>query len=416
MRLLDAAFDVLRRAGEPLSPAEIVRQIKSARIHIDTNEPIDDESVMVELEHVAEEGAETLGIVRTPSGRFTLPSMLDRTLRTGTSIATTTVSTINPISIASAIARSNVGAVWSLQDATKEVLSRAKRPLSINEISTMLRAAGVLKGTRSKDEAEVRTQLIQDMLQHSGESTFVRVGNNTYGLRYYPAVTSESRAADAQQSPSPRPSPIKGEGEHTSPLTSAGEGQSLPRTRSGGDGARAYERADEDAMDQSLASRERENTHPLSPPRERARVRGNRDDTNEADEALLQRISNLSNQRFERFIVVLLASIGMTDVVIINRLRPGELDIHASMDIAEVIDINFSIQALNWHRDVHGGDIQPLRGGMRFGDHGLIITTSDFQRGAIEEANRPGATPIATINGTQLAKIAQTRGASKVLG
>ena len=45
MRLLDAAFDVLRRAGEPLSPAEIVRQIKSARIPIDTNEPIDDESV-----------------------------------------------------------------------------------------------------------------------------------------------------------------------------------------------------------------------------------------------------------------------------------------------------------------------------------------------------------------------------------
>ena len=97
-------------------------------------------------------------------------------------------------------------------------------------------------------------------------------------------------------------------------------------------------------------------------------------------------------------------------------MRPGELDIHASMDMAEVMDINFSIQALNWHRDVHGGDIQLLRGGMRFGDHGLIITTSDFQRGAIEEANRPGATPIATINGTQLAKIAQSRGAAKVLG
>ena len=87
--------------------------------------------------------------------------------------------------------------MWSLQDATKEMLrhaKRPKRPLSINEMTTMLRAAGVLKGTRSKDEAEVRTQLIQDMLQHSGESTFVRVGNNTYGLRYYPA-----------ESPSPLP-------------------------------------------------------------------------------------------------------------------------------------------------------------------------------------------------------------------
>ena len=51
MRLLDAAFDVLRKAGEPLSPAEIVRQIKSARIQIDANEPLDDASVKVELEH-----------------------------------------------------------------------------------------------------------------------------------------------------------------------------------------------------------------------------------------------------------------------------------------------------------------------------------------------------------------------------
>ena len=362
MRLLDAAFDVLRRAGEPLSPAEIVRQIKSARIPIDTNEPIDDESVMVELEHVAEEGAETLGIVRTPSGRFTLPSMLDRTLRTGTSIATTTVSTINPISIASAIARSNVGAVWSLQDATKEVLSRAKRPLSINEMTTMLRAAGVLKGTRSKDEAEVRSQLIQDMLQHSGESTFVRVGNNTYGLRYFSAAASQTRAVEPDEDEVDRIPP-------TSPLPTVEEG---------------------------LVEGE---SSPLA-----------------SDEALLRRIRALSKQRFERFIVVFLASIGMTDVVVVNRMRPGELDIHASMDVAEVMDINFSVQALNWHRDVHGGDIQLLRGGMRFGDHGLIITTSDFQRGAIEEANRPGATPIATINGSQLAKISQTRGASKVLG
>ena len=86
MRLLDAVFDVLRRAGEPLSPAEIVRQIRSASVPLDANEPIDDESVKVELEHVADDGSETSGIVRTPSGRFTLPALIDRTVRTGTSI------------------------------------------------------------------------------------------------------------------------------------------------------------------------------------------------------------------------------------------------------------------------------------------------------------------------------------------
>ncbi len=64
MRLLDAVFDVLRRAGEPLSPAEIVRQIKSARIPIDANELLDDESVKAELEHVATDGTTVSGSSR----------------------------------------------------------------------------------------------------------------------------------------------------------------------------------------------------------------------------------------------------------------------------------------------------------------------------------------------------------------
>ena len=399
MRLLDAAFDVLRRAGEPLSPAEIVRQIKSARIPIDANEPIDDEFVTVELEHVADEGAETVGIVRTPSGRFTLPSMLVRTLRTGTSIATTTASTINPISIATAIARSNVGAMWSLQDATKEVLRRARRPLSVDEMTTLLRAAGVLKGTRSKDEAEVRTQLIQDMLQRGGDSAFVRVGNNTYALRY-----------------------------HSAPGVSEGDTEEMdedlveaPDDQSSDNGSKSTEPLSDETLSKETPTLQRQSglTRAVT-----ARVRSARNlaeetlpsQASEGGQALLRRIRTLSNQRFERFMVVFLASIGMTDVVVINRLRPGELDIHASMSVADVVDVHFSIQALNWRRDIHGGDVQLLRGGLRIGDHGLIITTSDFQQGAVEEANRQGAIPIATVNGARLVELARERGAAKVLG
>ena len=136
----------------------------------------------------------------------------------------------------------------------------------------------------------------------------------------------------------------------------------------------------------------------------------------EDDHNVLRRVRTLTNQRFERFIVVFLASLGMTDIKVINRLRPGELDIHATMSVAAVMEVNFSIQALNWVRDVHGGDIQLLRGGMRIGDHGLIITTSEFQRSAIEEATRKDAIPIATINGAELVKIAKERGAVRVLG
>ena len=384
MRLLDAVFDVLRRAGEPLSPAEIVRQIKFARVPLDAKEPLDDESVKVELEHVADDGSDTSGIVRTPSGRFTLPALIDRTVRTGTSIATSTASTINPISIASAVARANIGAMWTVQDSAKEVLRRAKRPLSITEMTTMLRAAGVLRGTRSDDESQIRSRLIQDMLQHGRESTFVRVGNNTYGLRYFPNADGSIAAATESE-------------ENAAKVAEIVEVETEDSTHSNRpsivDVVTAPSRLARDIADTVKS-----------------------DPSPESDHALLRRIRTLTNQRFERFIVVFLASLGMTDVVVMNRMRPGELDIRASMSVADVMGVHFSIQALNWHRDVHGGDIQLLRGGMRIGDQGLIITTSEFQRGALDEANRQGAIPIATINGAQLVEIARARGSAKVLG
>ena len=390
MRLFDVVFDVLRRAGEPLSPAEIVRHIKSARIPLDANESLNDETLMVELEHVAADSSETPGIVRTPSGRFTLPSMLDRTIRSGTSLAASTASTINPIGIASAIARANVGAVWTVRDATKQALHRAKRPLSISEMATTLRAAGILKGTRSKDEAEVRSQLIQDMLQNGRESTFVRLGNNTYALRYH---STESAFPDGVDR------------EFTAIGPSAIESASSENAESNADESQRLTGA---VLRSNVATPSRLARDIADSP---TSVQ-----TEEDDHALLRRIRTLTNQRFERFIVVFLASIGLTDIEVINRLRPGELDIHAGISVADVSNIKFSVQALNWHRDVHGGDVQLLRGGMRIGDHGLIITTGEIQRGALDEANRKDAIPIATINGEQLIKIARERGAAKVLG
>ena len=265
------------------------------------------------------------------------------------------------------------------------MLRRAKRPLSITEMTTMLRAAGVLRGTRSDDESKIRSRLIQDMLQHGRESTFVRVGNNTYGLRYFP--NADGPIATATESE-----------ENAAKVAEIVEVETEDSTHSNRpsivDVVTAPSRLARDISDTVKSA--------PSP---------------DSDHALLRRIRTLTNQRFERFIVVFLASLGMTRRCGNEpHCAPANSDIRASMSVAYVTDVHFSIQALNWHRDVHGGDIQLLRGGMRIGDHGLIITTSEFQRGALDEANRQGAIPIGTINGTQLAKIAQERGSAKVLG
>ena len=46
--------------------------------------------------------------------------------------------------------------------------------------------------------------------------------------------------------------------------------------------------------------------------------------------------------------------------------------------------------------------IQQVRGSLGAHEQGLVITTSDFSKGAKEEAERADATPVALMDGEQL--------------
>jgi restriction system protein len=58
-----------------------------------------------------------------------------------------------------------------------------------------------------------------------------------------------------------------------------------------------------------------------------------------------------------------------------------------------------------WQPNVQAPVVQQVRGSLGAHEQGLIITTSDFAKGAIEEANRADATPVALMNGEQLVKL-----------
>jgi len=49
--------------------------------------------------------------------------------------------------------------------------------------------------------------------------------------------------------------------------------------------------------------------------------------------------------------------------------------------------------------------VQNVRGSLGTHEHGLIITTSDFDKGARDEATRTDATPIALMNGEELVSL-----------
>jgi len=58
--------------------------------------------------------------------------------------------------------------------------------------------------------------------------------------------------------------------------------------------------------------------------------------------------------------------------------------------------------AVNIKQNVQAPAIQQVRGSLGAHEQGLIISTSDFSKGAKQEAERPDATPVALMNGEQL--------------
>ena len=61
-----------------------------------------------------------------------------------------------------------------------------------------------------------------------------------------------------------------------------------------------------------------------------------------------------------------------------------------------------NVQAKRWKNRVQSPMVQQLRGSLGAHEQGLIITTSDFSKGAQTEAIQADKTPIALMNGEQL--------------
>ena len=58
-----------------------------------------------------------------------------------------------------------------------------------------------------------------------------------------------------------------------------------------------------------------------------------------------------------------------------------------------------AVQVKRWKNNVQAPVVQQVRGSLGTHEQGLIVTTSDFTKGAREEAERPDATPVGLMNG-----------------
>ena len=123
-------------------------------------------------------------------------------------------------------------------------------------------------------------------------------------------------------------------------------------------------------------------------------------------EKLLAALHRLSPEAFEKLIRALLESMDFVDTEVTRLSGDGGIDVRGTWRIADGIQIKMAIQAKRWKANVQAPVVQAVRGALTGSERGMIITTSDFSKGAREEAEDPRrSSTISLVNGEQLVKL-----------
>lgn len=122
----------------------------------------------------------------------------------------------------------------------------------------------------------------------------------------------------------------------------------------------------------------------------------------QAREKLLKHVKAMKPYDFENLVSQLLLALGFEQVEVTARSNDGGIDVRGTLVVGEVIRTRLAVQVKRWKNNVQSPAVQQVRGSLGTHEQGLIITTSDFSKGAKEEATRANATPVGLMNGEQL--------------
>ena len=131
-------------------------------------------------------------------------------------------------------------------------------------------------------------------------------------------------------------------------------------------------------------------------------------DASKVKKILRDRLINMSPSAFERLIGKLLEAIGFqADVT--KASHDGGVDVHGELVIDNVIRVKMSVQAKRYKvgNNVQAPVVQQLRGSVNTVEleRGLLITTSDFTKGAYQDAAAYGKPNIDLMNGEKLVEL-----------
>lgn len=130
-----------------------------------------------------------------------------------------------------------------------------------------------------------------------------------------------------------------------------------------------------------------------------------RNKNNEVKTKLIQALKELHATKFEELVAEVLRNLGFENIEVRGRTGDGGIDVVGELIVAGAIKNNVCVQVKKWANNVQRSSISELRGSLRPHEIGLFVTTSDFSKPAIEEANDPYKAPISLINGKELVDI-----------
>ena len=119
---------------------------------------------------------------------------------------------------------------------------------------------------------------------------------------------------------------------------------------------------------------------------------------------LQERVLALKPMEFEKLVADLLVEMGFDNLEVTQLSGDGGIDIRGTLVVGEGFRIKMAVQVKKWQpgSNVRRPIVQQMRGSVGVHERGLIITTSDFSPGAVEEAEPLDKPPIALMNGEQL--------------
>ena len=121
---------------------------------------------------------------------------------------------------------------------------------------------------------------------------------------------------------------------------------------------------------------------------------------------MLKRLHAISPLEFENLVRALLEAMDFVDTTVTPASGDGGIDVRGTWRVADGIEIRMAIQAKRWKANVQAPVVQAVRGSLTGSERGMIITTSDFSKGAREEADDSRkASTISLVNGEQLVKL-----------